>query len=237
MRWERVGTADIAMVAAADILMCNRVSGLGIDAPATEEELDEAIARFQAAGVPRFFVDISPVARPFGLADWILGRGLPLYNNWVKLTRPVDPIPAALTTARIREIGPEHAGDFGRIVQSVSELPERMAGWMSCLVGRPGRRQFMAFDREKPIGTGAIYCEGEWASFGFAAVIPEARGAGVQAALIAARVRAARESGCKWLSMETAEETLEKPSYSLRNAKKMGFEVAYLRPNYLGRSA
>jgi hypothetical protein len=41
-------------------------------------------------------------------------------------------------------------------------------------------------------------------------------------------------TGCRWLSMETAEETLEKPSYSLRNARKMGFEILYLRPNYLG---
>jgi len=31
-----------------------------------------------------------------------------------------------------------------------------------------------------------------------------------------------------------AEETLEKPSYSFRNARKLGFEVVYLRPNYLG---
>ena len=35
----------------------------------------------------------------------------------------------------------------------------------------------------------------------------------------------------------SAEETLEKPSYSLRNARKMGFEMAYLRPNYLGTFA
>jgi len=92
----------------------------------------------------------------------------------------------------------------------------------------------MAFDRDKPIGTAGLYIEGEWASFGYAAVIPEARGRGVQAALIATRIRAAREAGCRWLSMETAEETLEKPSYSLRNARKMGFEVAYMRPNYIG---
>jgi hypothetical protein len=37
--------------------------------------------------------------------------------------------------------------------------------------------------------------------------------------------------------MDTAEETLEKPSYSFRNARKCGFEVLYLRPNYLGTTA
>ena len=234
MRVERVGTADVLIIAAADILMFNRVSGLGIETPATEGQLDEAIAKFHEARVPRFFVDVSPAARPIYLTDWIGERGLSIHNNWAKLTRHAESVPAALTTARIKEIGREHADAFGRIIQSVFGLPERMSDWASALVGRPGRRQFMAFDRDKPIGTGAIYVEGEWASFGYAAVIPEARGAGVQAALIAARIRAARESGCRWLSMETAEETLEKPSYSLRNAQRMGFEVAYLRPNYVG---
>jgi GNAT superfamily N-acetyltransferase len=234
MRVERVGTADVLIMASPGVLMFNRVSGLGVDTPATEGQLDEAIARFGAAKVPRFFIDVSPAARPLELTDWITGRGLSIYNNWVKLTREVEPVPVTFTTARIKEIGREHADAFGRIVQLADGLPGRISDWLSLLVGRPGRRQFMAFDRDKPIGTGAIYIEGEWASFGYAAVIPEARGGGVHAALIAARIRAARESGCRWLSMETAEETLEKPSYSLRNARKMGFEVAYLRPNYLG---
>ena len=225
---------DVLIVTAADILMFNRAAGLGVETPATEGQLDEVIARFHAARVPRFFIDVSPAARPLLLTDWIAGRGYPLRNNWVKLTREVGPVPWALPDPRIKEIGVEHADEFARIIQGAFGLPERIGPWMRLLVGRPRRRLFMAFDRDKPIGTAGLYIEGEWASFGYAAVIPEARGRGVQAALIATRIRAAREAGCRWLSMETAEETLEKPSYSLRNARKMGFEVAYMRPNYIG---
>jgi GNAT superfamily N-acetyltransferase len=210
------------------------VAGLGVETPATEEMLDEVIGRFEKGRVPRYFIDISPAARPILLADWIAARGLPLYNNWVKLTRAAGPMAIPHTSARVAEIGREHANDFGRIVQIVFGLPERMVEWASALVGRPGRRHFMAFERDKPVGAAAIYVEGAWAQFGYAAVLPEARGRGIQAALIAARVRAAHESGCSRVSMETAEETLEKPGYSLRNARKMGFTVAYLRPNYLG---
>jgi GNAT superfamily N-acetyltransferase len=235
IRMERVGGADLLIMTAVDMLMFNRVGGLGVEIPATEELLDESIEHFREARVGRFFIDVSPAARPIFLNDWIASRGLSIHNNWVKLTREVDPVPNAFTTVRIEEIGPEHALDFGRIVRTVFGLPERMAEWASGLVGRAGRRHFMAFERDKPVGTAALYMEGAWAEFGYAAVLPEARGLGIQAALIAKRVRAARESGCRWLSMETSEETLEKPSYSLRNAKKMGFEVAYLRPNYLGK--
>jgi len=234
MRLERIGDADVWMMSSVDLLMFNRVAGLGVETPATEEALDEAIGRFHAAGVPRYFIDISPAARPILMSDWVAARGLYLFNNWVKLTRAAAPMQVPHTSARIAEIGREHAEDFGRIVQTVFGLPERMRPWVSTLVGRPGRRQFLAFERDKAVGAGAIYTEGEWAELGYAAVLPEARGRGIQAALIAARVRAAHESGCRRVSMETAEDTLEKPGYSLRNARKMGFEVAYLRPNYLG---
>jgi GNAT superfamily N-acetyltransferase len=134
----------------------------------------------------------------------------------------------------VLQLGPERAEAFGKIIGSEFELPLAISRWAASLVGRPRRRHFMAFDRDKPIGTAAMYIDGEWAEFGYATVVPEARGRNLQSALIATRIRAARESGCRCLSMETAEETLEKPSYSLRNARKMGFEVAYLRPNYLG---
>jgi GNAT superfamily N-acetyltransferase len=234
MRAERVGDADVLMMSSVDMLIFNRVAGLGVETPATEEVLDEAIERFHEARVPRYLIDISPAARPILLGDWIAARGLSLFNNWVKLTRKTEAMAIPHTSTRIVEIGRDHALDFGRIIQAVFGLTDIVADWTSALVGRPGRRHFMAFERDKPVGTAAIYMEGEWAQFGYATVLPEARGRGIQAALIAARVRAAHESGCRLASMETAEETLEKPGYSLRNARKMGFQVAYLRPNYLG---
>lgn len=234
MRCDQIGGADVLQMTQLDMPMFNRVLGLGVEEPATELELGRTIERYQSARIPRFFLEVSPTARPISLNDWIGERGLSLFNNWVKLTRDVSPVPQAFTTARIVEVTPDRAADFGRVVQVVFGLPERLSDWAAGLVGRPGRRQFMALEHDKPVGVAALYFEGDWAEFGYAAVLPEARGRGIQAALIAARIRAARESGCRWISMETAEETLEKPSYSLRNARKMGFEVAYLRPNYLG---
>ena len=234
IRAERVGSADVLIMNAADVPMFNRVAGIGVEMPATENQLEEAFEIFRAAGVPRFFVDLSPAARPIFLADWIGSRGLAIDNNWVKLIREAHPVPSVFTPVRIEEIGREHAQEFGTIVQLVFELPERMSRWAESMVGRARRRHFMAFDRGKPIATAGMYVEGEWASLGYAAVLPAWRGRGVQAALIAVRIRAAREAGCRWLSMDTAEDTLERPSYSLRNAQKMGFEVVYLRPNYVG---
>src|SRR5439155_8640592 len=57
MRVERVGSVDVLIMTAADILMLNRAAGLGVETPAAEGQLDEVIARFHAARVPRFFID------------------------------------------------------------------------------------------------------------------------------------------------------------------------------------
>jgi hypothetical protein len=55
--------------------------------------------------------------------------------------------------------------------------------------------------------------------------------------MLAARVREAAEQGCEVVTCETAEETTERPNPSFRNMRRMGFEVAYFRPNYLWVSA
>lgn len=39
--------------------------------------------------------------------------------------------------------------------------------------------------------------------------------------------------GCKWVSAETAEETPERDVSSFRNVIRLGFSVAYRRPNCL----
>ncbi|HYQ90118.1 MAG TPA: hypothetical protein VEU09_10890, partial [Candidatus Binatia bacterium] len=53
MRAERIGDADVLMMSSVDMLMFNRVAGLGVETPATEELLDEALGRLRAARVPR----------------------------------------------------------------------------------------------------------------------------------------------------------------------------------------
>jgi ribosomal protein S18 acetylase RimI-like enzyme len=43
----------------------------------------------------------------------------------------------------------------------------------------------------------------------------------------------AADAGCRWVSVETAEDTVTKDAPSFRNLRRLGFEVAYRRPNYL----
>jgi hypothetical protein len=47
------------------------------------------------------------------------------------------------------------------------------------------------------------------------------------------RIRGAAVLGCTWVASETAEETPERPNPSYRNMRRAGFEVVYMRENYV----
>ncbi|HTM00636.1 MAG TPA: hypothetical protein VL503_05880, partial [Candidatus Omnitrophota bacterium] len=116
-----------------DVLMFNRVMGLGIEKPVTEAQLDGIVARYRAAGSPRFFIPFSPAAEPAEAREWLLARGLVRHNRWAKLERGIDPVPPIRTDARIEEIGPEHATAFGRVLREGFGLDPGLEPWAAAL--------------------------------------------------------------------------------------------------------
>jgi GNAT superfamily N-acetyltransferase len=104
---------------------------------------------------------------------------------------------------------------------------------MSSVIGGRSWKHYIAFDGDKPVTTGSVYFDGDTAWIGFAATEPAHRGRGGQAAVLAARINAANEHGCKWISVETAEETAEHDAPSYRNMLRYGFTLLYKRPNYV----
>jgi hypothetical protein len=228
-----IGSATVAHASKVDVLGFNRAVGLGLDGPASEGQIDEVIAHFARLAVPRFFVQLHPEAEPAALPQWLERRGFTHYNNWVRLHRDVSEFRADRELPRVERIGPERAEAFGHIVVHAFEWPEALAPFVTCLVGRPGWHHYLAYEGDTPIGTATLYAEGEMGWFGFAATVAEFRGRGAQTALIARRIADAGEAGCKHLIVETAQQTPEKEAPSYRNIRRSGFEVAYLRPNYL----
>jgi len=219
-----------------DVLMFNRVAGLGLEKPVSQAQLDGIVARYKAAGAARFFIPFSPAAEPETAREWLLARGLTRYNRWAKLERGVDSIPDVRTDARIEEIGPEHRDAFGRVLREGFGLDPGIQPWLGAVIGRKDWRNYLAFDGTTPVGTASLYVKGEWAALGFAATLPQARGRGIQSALIVRRIADARSMGCRCLSVETAEDKPDKPASSLHNVTRLGFRIAYFRDNYLGVS-
>jgi GNAT superfamily N-acetyltransferase len=222
-----------AIASKIDVLAFNRVIGLGMTEPVTEETLDEIISEYRDRGARRFFVQLCSSAVPDDIPDWLLSRGFHHYNNWVKLYRGVKPCPKVETDLDVRQIGTEESFAFARILVSSFEWPVQMEPWVARMIGRPGWRHYMAYDGKTPVATAALYVEGENGWIDFASTLPDYRGRGAQGALVERRIRDGAESGCKRLVVETAEETPEKLAPSYRNMRRFGFETAYIRPNYL----
>lgn len=223
----------VAVIASGvDELVFNRVHGPGLAERLDGRTLERLIGRYRAAGARRFFVQVAP-GEPDALVRRLELHGFRLHNRWTKLWRPATPPPTTATDLRLERIGPEQAATFGAIVRSAFGWAAPVERWMAALVGRPGWRHYLAFDRDEPVATAAVFLAGGWAWLGPAATLPTHRRRGAQQALLELRIRDARALGARGFSVETAEDRPDRPVASFRNCVRAGFEVAYARPNYL----
>jgi GNAT superfamily N-acetyltransferase len=226
-----VGGALCTSVGQQASTMLNRVVGLGLDEPATDDDLD-AIEAFFAPHGQSFYVSLNPKAAPRNLPARLEGRGFGKAYAWMKFARGVEPAPATETALRVQEIGPAEGADFGEVVAAGYELEPFTAAWLAELP-RTSWRCYVAYDGEEAAGAAALFAHGGDGYLCFAATRPEHRRKGAQSALLAARIRDAAAAGCERLFTETGERIPLKPSNSYRNILRFGFAEAYLRPNYL----
>lgn len=234
IRTLRTGNGVAGAAPATDVLMCNRVVGLGVREPATQGAIDELLAFFEAANVARWMVQWCPGAQPRNMPDLLRACGFYHHNNWMKLYRTVgNPLPEVQTDLRVQRIGGERRDDCAAILGVAFGFDADIAEWCASVLDRPGWRAYMSFDGDTPVGVAAFYRRGATAWFGFGATHPEYRQRGSQSALTAMRIREAEELGCKLIVVETAEDRPDKPAPSFRNMQRFGFEVAYARPNYV----
>jgi GNAT superfamily N-acetyltransferase len=226
------GALCTAARALPDSTLVNRALGLGEDAPAGEDALDEVGAFFHERGV-RHCVTVTPHARPHELRAWLGGRGYERGYAWAKFLRaPGDP-PPARTELEVRLAGPAEAEDFARVFVGGYGLPAELASWFEPLPARPGWSCYVAYADGEPAATGALLVTGRVGWLGAAATLPEHRRKGGQGAILAARLRRAAELGCEVVATETGALEEGRPANSYRNILRSGFELAYVRENWI----
>lgn len=231
-----VTAVDDAIVFAVnrfDVLAMNRAMGVGLNRPLSDAFLDNLHDALLRCGSPRFFVPVAPVDRHADVAASLIRRGLRHHNNWIRLSRSVTDIPAPPANPDVQRIDRTSASVFGRLVSTAFGFPPAVAPLVGQTVGRAGWSHYLAYDGETPIGAAAMYVAGDAAWFGFAATDAAHRKRGAQRALVIRRLMDAAAAGCSRISVETAEDGVVKDAPSFRNLRRLGFEIAYARPNYL----
>ncbi len=229
------GATVIQVPAGPETPMLNRVVGLGIDRPATEDDVDAALATIRS-GVT-FYVAVASRAQPAELPSWLEARGLEPGWGWMSFGRSPDHPPAVETSLRlVRAETREDAAAFARIQRIAYELPEALEPVIA-LAPERGWEVWLALDGAEPAGAGGLFVFDGVCYLGFGATLPEHRGKGAQGALLAHRIRRAGELGCNLVTTETGERRGDRPSNSYRNILRAGFAEGAVTANWLGRSS
>lgn len=229
------GAAVLRAPATPDSPMLNRVVGLGIARPATEADVDQALAAIDP-GVC-FYVAVAPAARPAELPQWLRARGLEPGWGWMLFRRGVRDPPAARTTLRVVAVSTtQERATFARVVRSSYGLANAVEPTLAAAPDN-GWHCFLALDGEQPAGAGAVFVSDSTAYLGLAGTLPDYRGRGAQSALLAARIRRARELGCDLVTTETGERRADRPSNSYRNILRAGFSEVAVTANWIGRAS
>ena len=214
--------------------MLNRAVGLGVDRPATEDDVAAVIAAM-GAGIT-YYIAVAPSAQPPELPTWLEEHGLERGWGWMAFRRGVDDLPRAATDLRLEEVREtDQARAFAEVVCAGFELPDELVPTIARAPGA-GWLCWLALDGDEPASAAAMYVSEGAAYLGFGATLPEFRGRGAQNALLAERVRRAGELGCDTVLTETGERRDGLPSNSYRNILRAGFEEVAVTANWLGRS-
>jgi len=182
---------------------------------------------YAKAKVGRYFVQGSPIDET-ALAENNLGKA----RGWQKFRRGRQSVAGRSTDLSIRQIGPDHGADFGRIVSAAFDVGDISAPLLARLPGRANWHIFMSFDGDTPAGAGALFVKDGIAWTDWGATDPTFRQRGSQSALLAARVQHAINLGCSQIFTCTGEAVAGDPQHSYGNIERMGFEPVELRRNF-----
>jgi hypothetical protein len=230
---ERTNAGWLLLAPTLDLLLFNRLVGWGLNGPAQKSELETALDRFRATRLTHYGMQLSPAATPDEIPLWLRAAGLERRDSWSKMYRGAGDVPTINTDLRVEEIGREEANISASVVVRAFGMPALMEPWLAAVVGRPGWHHYVAFDGADAVGTAALLVRGDVGWLGIAGTLPTARRRGAQGALMQRRLNDGVSLGCRWFVTETGQDTPERPNPSFHNMQRLGFQLAYHRPNYL----
>lgn len=212
----------------------NKLIGLGFTGPLDLDRLNGIESTWAGLG-ESVRVELSSLAEPI-VAEQLSARGYRLRGFEHVLARPLtealidaDPRPSDIELceddpAWLRTVVDGFASPDGSAVAVDPLGRDALEAVMRDFVAAPGFRYYTARVAGTIVGAAAMRIDDGIALLCGASTLPAARRRGVQAALLAARLRDASRAGC-----ELAVVTTEPGSLSQRNVARHGFELAHAR--------
>ena len=207
----------------------NQALALGLDGPLSARQLDRIEALLGQGSHP-VVLELAPTADS-GLNALLAGRGYGIqafqqvFLRELNLRKaPSSPVWDARVS--VRRICTDDMDLWCRVVQAgfqdSDDLEAAEATASSFSFDAEGNGFFLATVDGRPAGAGVLGCFERVGVLSGTSVLPAFRGLGVQRALLAARLGAAREDGCRWGCAAVLPGTA-----SQANLERCGFRVVY----------
>jgi GNAT superfamily N-acetyltransferase len=220
--------AKVVEVAGGAAIFAGRGSPLsqavGLTGPFADRDLDRIE---EVLGRPAQ-IELTPFAAP-ALPRLLASRGYRVAEWQLMLARPLETeLPDGPPDVEVRPIVPGERKRWARIVMaSFAESNDTDPDAADELAGdtaiTEGSICLLALVRGEPAGGASVGIAPNRAStLSGAGVLPRFRGLGVQRALIAARLRTARDAGCDVAGSSTRPATV-----SQKNLERLGFRILY----------
>lgn len=232
LKIKQISGVWISAIPGVDNVSYNRALGFGVNKPATESILDEALEVFRDSNCDNYSLQVCPLVVPQDSSGWFAARGFTRGRNWAKTYRGDAPLPDSATDLRVEAIGEEYADAYADVVSDVFGITPILRPMMKGIVGKPEWFHYLAFDGVKPVACASMYLRGELAWLGFMATYRTHRKRGAQTALTVRCFKDGMERGCKWFVGETKEDTPATPNPSFHVMMRTGFKLAYMQQSF-----
>ncbi|CDX17403.1 conserved hypothetical protein [Mesorhizobium plurifarium] len=220
----------------------NCVKNIGVDGPATEEQVDALLAHYRDAGVMRPWFYTNPHVEPGRLRCWLEARGLQHQGGWERIYRDATPLPdkplfpgdplIPVDDLVVEEVTPRIASEWASFIDAKYRLPT--SPWLMALVGRKGWRHYMLKRRGTVAAVRSLFISDGAAWSGIDAPVPGimAPSFDLDAMLGERLVRDGIAAGAKLFVADIEAPRPDRDGPAYRNYDRLGFKLAYLRNHY-----
>ena len=221
----------------------NCVKNIGVDGPATEDQLDVLLAHYRNAGIRRPWFYTSPHTEPSRLRCWLEARGLQHQGGWERIYRDATPLPAEplfpgdplipVDDPVVEEVTPRTASEWASFIDAKYRLPT--SPWLTALVGRKGWHHYMLKRGGAVAAVRSLFIGPDGAAWsGIDAPVPGimAPSFDLDATLGERLVRDGIAAGAKLFVADIEAPLPDRDGPAYRNYDRLGFKLAYLRNHY-----
>jgi hypothetical protein len=227
----RCGSALVTL-AALNFGHFNRVIALGVNTPATDEDLESVKSFYSSRSQSRFTVEVTPASQPPDLAELLTRHGLQKSGVRVaKCWRTVDDFVSTRIEPEVdvQLLSVEHLDAFNAVSVAAWGTSKALGVWFGATLGREGFRHYGIFDGDELVSTCAMFISDDIAWTGFAATKPQYQRRGFQKARIVREMIDAAALGCRGIHNEA---DVDGSGISLRNIVRAGFQHLYTKDTY-----